>query len=158
MGIPFEIGCADPRSQKRDLGHPSICNREGGSGSSRADVAFVEKCEKSELSELSPVTKGTIFLPTSQVLANVPSVIRRPCHLAWMAWAFRWCVSKLSKLLNQEDALSAPWLSQDFGFPQARPRGRRNPANRRNPSLRLSLYRLLHPSHHAGKGRCFPGG
>jgi hypothetical protein len=25
-GFPFEISCADPRSQKRDLGHPSICS------------------------------------------------------------------------------------------------------------------------------------
>ncbi len=23
-GFPFEIGCEDPRSQKRDLGHPSV--------------------------------------------------------------------------------------------------------------------------------------
>jgi hypothetical protein len=24
VGFPLEIGCRDPRSQKRDLGHPSI--------------------------------------------------------------------------------------------------------------------------------------
>jgi hypothetical protein len=32
-------------------------------------------------------------------------------------------VSKLSKLLNQEDALSAPWLRGDLCSPQAPPRG-----------------------------------
>jgi hypothetical protein len=31
--------------------------------------------------------------------------------------------SKLSKLLNQEDALGAPCLHSDFCSPQARPRG-----------------------------------
>jgi hypothetical protein len=31
--LPFEIGSAGPRSQERDLGHPSICCREGGLGS-----------------------------------------------------------------------------------------------------------------------------
>jgi hypothetical protein len=72
-------------------------------------VAFVEKCELSELSELSPVCgrrfrqNGTIFLPTNCVLANVPSsgvLVSGLC-------------SKLSKLLNQEDALSAPCLRGD---------------------------------------------
>ena len=26
--LPLELGCADPRSQTRDLGHPSICRME----------------------------------------------------------------------------------------------------------------------------------
>ena len=29
------------------------------------------------------MTNRTIFLPTRSGLANVPSVIQRPCHLAW---------------------------------------------------------------------------
>jgi hypothetical protein len=44
VGFPFEIGCADPRSQKRDLGHPSICYREGGSGSFLSQLAPRDGC------------------------------------------------------------------------------------------------------------------
>jgi hypothetical protein len=53
--------------------------------------------------------------------------------------------SKLSKLLHQEDALSAPCL--DTVILALRRRvlaGRRNAADRRNPSLRKSHYGLLH--------------
>jgi hypothetical protein len=52
---------------------------------------------------------------------------------------------KLSKLLNQEDALSAPC------FPRAPSRGARNAADRYDPSLLMSHYCLLHPTHHADK-------
>jgi hypothetical protein len=37
-------------------------------------------------------------------------------------------------------------------------RGRRNGADRGNPSMQLSLYRLLHPSHQAGEQLMLPGG
>jgi hypothetical protein len=53
-------------------------------------------------------------------------VLCRPIHLAYDGLGL---VSggvvfpKLSKLLNQEDALSAPCLRGDFCSPQARPRG-----------------------------------
>jgi hypothetical protein len=40
------------------------------------------KRTKSGRDGISP-QNGTIFLPTSYVLANVPSVILRPCYLAW---------------------------------------------------------------------------
>jgi hypothetical protein len=36
-----------------------------------------------------------------------------------------WCFTRLSKLLNQEDALSVPCLCVDFCPPRARPRGPR---------------------------------
>jgi hypothetical protein len=47
-----------------------------------------------------------------------------PSGLGWPRVGVRWRgVSKLSKLLNQEGALSAPCLRDDFCSPQARPRG-----------------------------------
>jgi hypothetical protein len=49
---------------------------------------------------------------------------------------------KLSKLLDQEDALSAPCARSDLYSPRARPRGPQEAAERRNPSL--SHSRLLH--------------
>jgi hypothetical protein len=95
---------------------------------------------------VSPVANGTIILPTRQVLMSAPSILRRPCHLAADGLGPVGVVfSKLSKLLNHEDALSAPcsystsqllWrdkgrfglhqlrncLRGDFCSPQARPR------------------------------------
>jgi hypothetical protein len=66
---------------------------------------------------------GTIFRPTCCVLASVPSVIRRLCHRGRIARADIRCAAflELSKLLNQEDALSAPWLRDEFCSPQAHP-------------------------------------
>jgi hypothetical protein len=59
---------------------------------------------------------------------------------------------KLSKLLNQEDALSAPRSPQAPSRGAPRPAGTgRNPADRLNPSLLMSHYGLLHPTHHADK-------
>jgi hypothetical protein len=58
------------------------------------------------------MTSGTISLPTHYRLANAPSVIQRPCHLAWEGLgpvSGGVVFSKLSKLLNQENALSAPF-------------------------------------------------
>ena len=113
--------------------------------------SFRRKCAKSDISVISPlitygvadpssifhvigpvirpirpVTDGTISLPTRYGSAKVPSVIQRPCHLAW--YGLRTVsggvvFSKLSKLLNQEDALSAPCLRGDFCSPQAPSRG-----------------------------------
>jgi hypothetical protein len=64
---------------------------------------------------VSPVTNGTISLPTRYRLANAPSVIQRPCHLAWEGLrpvSGGVVFTKLSKLLNQENALSVPCLQQ----------------------------------------------
>ena len=52
---------------------------------------------------------------------------------------------KLSKLLNQGDALSAPCFSR------ASLARRMNAADRLDPSLLMSRYCLLHPTHHADK-------
>ena len=52
---------------------------------------------------------------------------------------------KLSKLLNQEDALSAPCS------PRAPSRGARNAADSLDPSLLMSHCGLLNPTHHADK-------
>jgi hypothetical protein len=46
--------------------------------------------------------------------------------------------SKLSKLLNQENALGAPCLRISFCYPQTPPAGRGNAADRRDPSLLMS--------------------
>jgi hypothetical protein len=64
------------------------------------------------LEPLIPVTNGTISLPTRYVLAIVPFVIRRPWSygLGWPGLSGVVAFPKLSKLLNQEDALSAPCL------------------------------------------------
>jgi hypothetical protein len=73
---------------------------------------------------------------------------------------------KLSKLLNQENALSVPCSPRAprgalHGWPHGKPgrggtggaqRDRRNAANRLDPSLLMSHYCLLHPTHHAHKG------
>ena len=66
--------------------------------------------------------------------------------------------SKLSKLLNQEDALGAPCLTHDSCSPRRALRGRRY-ADRFDPSLLLSHYCLLHPTRPADElpvvgGRC----
>ena len=66
---------------------------------------------------------------------------------------------KLSKLLNQEDALSAPYSprapSRDAPRPAPRHAGAGgaggNAADRLDPSLLMSHYGLLHPTHHADK-------
>jgi hypothetical protein len=55
---------------------------------------------------VSRVTNGTIILPTRQVDKR-PVYPRRPCHLASSRHPVGVVFSKLSKLLNQEDALSA---------------------------------------------------
>ena len=59
----------------------------------------------------------------------------RPVCLASVSSGLGWPVlsggvvfSKLSKLLNQEAALSGPWLRGDFGSPQARPCGAQDAA------------------------------
>jgi hypothetical protein len=69
---------------------------------------------------------GTISLPTRYVLAIVPFVIRRPWSsgLGWPGLSGVVAFPKLSKLLNQEDALSAPCLQHfrgKFCSPQAAP-------------------------------------
>jgi hypothetical protein len=71
----------------------------------------------------SIVTNGTIGLPTRQVIAIVPFATRSPlCHgLGWPGLSGGAAFLKLSKLLNQEDALSAPCLRGEFCSPQAAP-------------------------------------
>ena len=111
------------------------------------------------LEPLLPVTNGTICMPTRYVLAIVPFVTRRPQSSGrdWPGLTGGAASIKLSKLLNQEDALSAPRLRGDFSSPQA-PWRRRNAADRRSPLLLTSHYCLLHASHRDDKRRCFPGG
>jgi hypothetical protein len=85
-----------------------------------------------------PGDKRDNLLPTRCMLADVPYVIRRPCPLAGDSLGVVFL--GLSKLLNQEDALGAPCL--DTVIPALRRRalaGRRNAADRRNPSLRYHI-------------------
>jgi hypothetical protein len=88
------------------------------------------KCEVSELSELSPVY-GRHFQQTGRSFCLRFLYWRTSRHLSPVLSGVR-CLglvsggvifSKLSKLLNQEDALSAPCLRGDCCSPQARPRG-----------------------------------
>jgi hypothetical protein len=74
--------------------------------------------------------------------------------------SLRWGVLflKLSKLLNQGDALSAPCFSRapSRAAPRHAPRhagagGAGGAADGLNPSLLMSNYCLLHPTHHADK-------
>jgi hypothetical protein len=81
--------------------------------------------------------------------------------------SLRWGVLflKLSKLLNQGDALSAPCFSRAPSRAAPRPAPRHAPrhagaggagetggaADGLNPSLLMSNYCLLHPTHHADK-------
>jgi hypothetical protein len=61
------------------------------------------------------ISNGTISLPTYNRLANVPFVIQR--RVIWPEKAAGRCpgvFSKLSKLLNQEDALGAPCCLKHF--------------------------------------------
>jgi hypothetical protein len=69
---------------------------------------------------VSPVASGAISLPTLRIGKRPACSSVRPCSPAPHRLAM--VVSKLSKLLNQEDALSAPWLCGDLCSPQAPPR------------------------------------
>jgi hypothetical protein len=69
---------------------------------------------------VSPVASGAISLPTLRIGRRPASSSVRPCSPAPHRLAM--VVSKLSKVLNQEDALSAPWLRGDLCSPQAPPR------------------------------------
>jgi hypothetical protein len=95
--------------------------------------------------------KGTICLPTRYVLAVVPFAIRRASSpgLGWPGLSGGVAFPKLSKLLNQEDALSAPFLRVESRSPQAAP-------SQTAPMLRTGVIRhfdvtlqLLHLSRHA---------
>jgi hypothetical protein len=70
------------------------------------------------------MTNGTILcLRTTEWL---PSRLSFSVRVIWPGKASGWYLvvfSKLSKLLNQEDALSAPYLRGDFCSPQAPFRG-----------------------------------
>src|ERR1700733_1365051 len=83
------------------------------------------------------------------VLVNVPFVIRRPCPLAGDNLGL---VSGgvvflgLSKLLNQEDALGAPYFfgHGDSCSPQSRPRGAQGCCGQASSVTSMSHYGLLH--------------
>jgi hypothetical protein len=86
---------------------------------------------------LLPVTKGTISLATRYMLAIIPFVIRRRLSSGAVCPGLSGGVAlpKLSKLLNQEDALSAPCLRVNSALAGGTLAGRWNAADRRNPSL-----------------------
>jgi len=97
--------------------NPGMTGEPPGSGY----VGFSQKrCAKSAISAKrvfllrSLVTNGTISQPANSVSANVPVVS------GTLVLGRYWVVlSKLSKLLDQEDALSAPCLRCDCCSPQA---------------------------------------
>jgi hypothetical protein len=73
-----------------------------------------------DFSLVSPVASGAIPLPTLRIGKRPACSSVHPCSPAPHRLAM--VVSKLSKLLNQEDALSAPWLHGDLCSPQAPPK------------------------------------
>jgi hypothetical protein len=74
---------------------------------------------------LLPVTKGTISLATRYILAIIPFVIRRRSSsgAVWPGLSGGVALPKLSKLLNQEDALSAPCVRVNSALRRRHPRG-----------------------------------
>jgi hypothetical protein len=132
------------------------------------------KCAESAISAISPLLlcwiagpspigvvllrrcgdKRDDLLPMRYVLVNVPFAIRRPCPLAGDSLGL---VSGgvvflgLSKLLNQEDALGAPCLDTVIlALRRRAPRGCRDAADRRHPSLRNHIT-VCYTGHQAGK-------
>src|SRR5271157_3561836 len=86
---------------------------------------------------VSPAASGTISLPALRIGKRPACSSVRPCSPRTDRLAM--VVSKLSKLLNQEDALSVPWLWRgDLCSPQTPPTGHRNSADRRDLSLSMS--------------------
>jgi hypothetical protein len=89
------------------------------------------------------------LVPTRCVLADVPYVIRRPCPLAGDSLGVVFL--GLSKLLRQEDALGAPCLDTVIvALRSLALAGRRNAADRRDPSLRYHIT-VGYTGHQAGK-------
>ena len=89
---------------------------------------------------LLPMTNGTICLSVRYLSAMVPFVIghRWSSHLGWPELPGELMFPKLSKLLNQEDALGTPWLRGNC-YPQARPRGALRTGVTRHFDVTLSL-------------------
>jgi len=84
-------------------------------------------------------------------LANVSSVIQRPCHLAWSGHrlvSVMWCF-QVVKTAQSRGRTERTLVTRCFLLSAGGPPGGRNAADRRNPSTSISHYRLLHPSHHA---------
>jgi hypothetical protein len=132
------------------------------------------KCAESAISAISPLLMCRIGgpLPIGAVLLSrrgdkrddlLPTevgVCERPvCHPASVSSGLGWprdvsggvVFPELSKLLSQEDALGAPCLNTMI--PALRRRalaGRRNAADRRNPSLRCHTT-VCYTGHQAGK-------
>ena len=122
-------------------------------------------CEISEISEIShagwkekrasgPVAPGGWMsgLKLAAASPDLPSVGVLTYRLSLRCGVL---FPKLSKLLNQEDALSAPCSPPaPAGRSTASPRhagAGRNAADRLDPSLLMSHYGLLHPTLHADK-------
>jgi hypothetical protein len=81
--------------------------------------------------------KRTTCLRMRYVLAIIPFVIRRLSFSGrgWPGLSGGVVFLKLSKPLNQEDALSAPCLRRESRSPQARPSGPHPCCGQRDPSL-----------------------
>jgi hypothetical protein len=148
----------------------SGCGSEVGLGRFVLEVGFGDgwgmvgqiKVREITVSAISPlllcsIAIGAVLLRRSgdkrDVLADVPFVIRRPWPRAWRGLGLLSggvVFPELSKLLNQEDALGAPCLDTVILAPRRRPRGRRNTADRRHPSLRCHIT-ACYTGHQAGK-------
>jgi hypothetical protein len=84
---------------------------------------------------LLPVTTGTIYLLMRYVSAIVPFVTRRrfSSGLVGPGLSGRVAFPKLSKLLNQENALSAPWDAVNPALRRRALAGRTHAADKRDP-------------------------
>jgi hypothetical protein len=92
----------------------------------------------------SPATNGTIILPTRQVLMNAPSLRRRPCHLTsdGLGPVSGVCgVFQVVKTAQTRGRTERTLLYTVISALRRRAlAGRRNAAERRNPSLSHELF------------------
>jgi hypothetical protein len=92
--------------------------------------------------------KSPSYVPACRFFADLGRSASVSSRLGWPQAGVLWVFSKFSKLLNQEDALSAPCYAVISAL-RRHPRGALKCCGQADPLLSMSHFRLLHPSHHA---------
>jgi hypothetical protein len=120
----------------------------------RCDKILMGKKVALHVEHGSTSDKRDDVLPARYVLAGVPFVILRPGPWPRLPPAGArevWCFANCQNCPQDRGRLSAPWLYGDFYSAQARPRGAQEYCGKGYSFILMSLYRSLHPSHHADK-------